>query len=160
MYTVYLLEQQIFIFCCLFNSASTGTLEFDFETDRYDIRIPSVVYETIKDPEITSYIPESVFSLRVRSQNITVFLKSFQSFVETKAFLCFCLLSTGILQYSLPEAPDAGYHSRPKGENSAHCQESGLHQKRPLQAQLPGILSSLVLLSCAFFSLFSDMSWV
>lgn len=77
--------------------------------------------------------------------------KSFQSLVENKTFLCLCVLGTGILQYSLPEALDAGYHSWPKGENSAHCQESGQHQKRPLQAQLPGILSSLVLLSCAFF---------
>ncbi|XP_076603728.1 MORC family CW-type zinc finger protein 3a isoform X2 [Chaetodon auriga] len=47
---------------------STGTTEFDFETDRYDIRIPSDVYESMNDPSqhpgVTSYIPESVYSLR------------------------------------------------------------------------------------------------
>lgn len=55
----------------MFNRTSTGNIEFDFETDRYDIRIPSDVYETMKDspqnPVVTPNIPESVFSLRVRS---------------------------------------------------------------------------------------------
>ncbi|XP_070832539.1 MORC family CW-type zinc finger protein 3-like [Chaetodon trifascialis] len=49
-------------------STSTGTNEFDFETDRYDIRIPSDVYESMSDPSqhqgITSHTPESVYSLR------------------------------------------------------------------------------------------------
>ncbi|XP_041857889.1 MORC family CW-type zinc finger protein 3a isoform X2 [Melanotaenia boesemani] len=48
---------------------STGTTEFDFEKDRYDIRIPSEVYEMMNNPSqlpdrTTSYIPESVYSLR------------------------------------------------------------------------------------------------
>uniref|UniRef100_A0A3P8UGE0 MORC family CW-type zinc finger 3a n=1 Tax=Amphiprion percula TaxID=161767 RepID=A0A3P8UGE0_AMPPE len=48
---------------------SSGAPEFDFETDKYDIRIPSEVYETMNDPSqlpdrITSYIPETVYSLR------------------------------------------------------------------------------------------------
>ncbi|XP_071332067.1 MORC family CW-type zinc finger protein 3a [Trachinotus anak] len=45
---------------------STSTLEFDFEADRYDIRIPSDVYEAMSDTpqQVTSYIPESVYSLR------------------------------------------------------------------------------------------------
>ncbi|XP_022057633.1 MORC family CW-type zinc finger protein 3a [Acanthochromis polyacanthus] len=48
---------------------SSGATEFDFETDRYDIRIPSEVYETMNDPSqlpdrSTSYIPETVYSLR------------------------------------------------------------------------------------------------
>ncbi|XP_054888271.1 MORC family CW-type zinc finger protein 3a isoform X2 [Poeciliopsis prolifica] len=48
---------------------SSGSTEFDFDTDRYDIRIPSEVYEELRDPSqplnrSTSYIPESVFSLR------------------------------------------------------------------------------------------------
>ncbi|XP_032386265.1 MORC family CW-type zinc finger protein 3a isoform X2 [Etheostoma spectabile] len=48
---------------------STGTTEFDLTKDRYDIRIPSDVYESMKDntqqPDIvTSYIPESFYSLR------------------------------------------------------------------------------------------------
>ncbi|XP_067459824.1 MORC family CW-type zinc finger protein 3a isoform X1 [Thunnus thynnus] len=50
-------------------STSTGSTEFDFQTNRYDIRIPSDVYEEIsRTPQnaenITSYIPESVYSLR------------------------------------------------------------------------------------------------
>ncbi|KAK2839889.1 hypothetical protein Q5P01_013629 [Channa striata] len=48
---------------------SEETGEFDFETDRYDIRIPSDVYEAMNDSSklpdrVTSYIPESVYSLR------------------------------------------------------------------------------------------------
>uniref|UniRef100_A0A4W6CED8 MORC family CW-type zinc finger 3a n=1 Tax=Lates calcarifer TaxID=8187 RepID=A0A4W6CED8_LATCA len=52
---------------------SAETVEFDFERDRYDIRIPSDVYEagnnTSQHPASsssspTSYIPESVYSLR------------------------------------------------------------------------------------------------
>ncbi|XP_070770954.1 MORC family CW-type zinc finger protein 3a [Enoplosus armatus] len=47
---------------------STSTTEFDFEKDRYDIRIPSDVYEEINDtsqpPRVTSYVPDSVCSLR------------------------------------------------------------------------------------------------
>ncbi|TMS06656.1 MORC family CW-type zinc finger protein 3 [Larimichthys crocea] len=47
---------------------STGTSEFDFEKDRYDIQIPSYLYETLNDKpqqaRVTSYIPESVYSLR------------------------------------------------------------------------------------------------
>ncbi|XP_030614739.1 MORC family CW-type zinc finger protein 3a [Archocentrus centrarchus] len=50
-------------------STGTGTTEFDFETDRYDIRIPSDVYNTVNDinqgpDKVTSHIPESVYSLR------------------------------------------------------------------------------------------------
>ncbi|KAJ0070302.1 hypothetical protein NL108_007641 [Boleophthalmus pectinirostris] len=40
---------------------SQGQLEFDFEFDRYDIRMPSDVYQEMND---TSYIPESLYSLR------------------------------------------------------------------------------------------------
>uniref|UniRef100_A0A667WSW6 MORC family CW-type zinc finger 3a n=1 Tax=Myripristis murdjan TaxID=586833 RepID=A0A667WSW6_9TELE len=47
---------------------STGLTEFDFVKDRYDIQIPSEVYEAINDksqPERTaSSIPESEYSLR------------------------------------------------------------------------------------------------
>ncbi|XP_078795908.1 MORC family CW-type zinc finger protein 3-like isoform X2 [Oryzias latipes] len=48
---------------------ATDATEFDFETDRYDIRIPSEVYEAIGDPSkvsdrMTSHIPETVYSLR------------------------------------------------------------------------------------------------
>ncbi|XP_029968571.1 MORC family CW-type zinc finger protein 3a [Salarias fasciatus] len=48
---------------------SSGTTEFDFEKDRYDIRIPSEVYETLNDAaqnsdSAISHTPESVFSLR------------------------------------------------------------------------------------------------
>ncbi|KAM6934175.1 MORC family CW-type zinc finger protein 3a [Xenentodon cancila] len=48
---------------------SAGTTEFDFERDRYDIRIPSEVYETLNEsplnPDRTvSYTPESIYSLR------------------------------------------------------------------------------------------------
>uniref|UniRef100_A0A8C5N525 CW-type domain-containing protein n=1 Tax=Gouania willdenowi TaxID=441366 RepID=A0A8C5N525_GOUWI len=48
---------------------SSGKTEFDFGKDRYDIRIPSEVYESYKDPSLntdrfTSYIPESFYSLR------------------------------------------------------------------------------------------------
>ncbi|KAM3607367.1 uncharacterized protein V6R79_006353 [Siganus canaliculatus] len=50
-------------------STSTRTTEFDFETDRYDIRIPSDVYETLNDPlqqtGVTSHIPACRYSLRV-----------------------------------------------------------------------------------------------
>ncbi|XP_029315454.1 MORC family CW-type zinc finger protein 3a isoform X2 [Cottoperca gobio] len=50
-------------------STSTRKTEFDFETDRYDIRIPSDVYETMKDTSqqpdrVTSHNPESFYSLR------------------------------------------------------------------------------------------------
>ncbi|XP_027879044.1 MORC family CW-type zinc finger protein 3a isoform X1 [Xiphophorus couchianus] len=48
---------------------SSGSTEFDFDRDRYDIRIPSEVFEELSDPSqpsnrSTSYVPESVFSLR------------------------------------------------------------------------------------------------
>uniref|UniRef100_A0A3B3D9T4 MORC family CW-type zinc finger 3a n=1 Tax=Oryzias melastigma TaxID=30732 RepID=A0A3B3D9T4_ORYME len=48
---------------------ATDAAEFDFEKDRYDIRIPSEVYEAISDPSkmserTASYIPETVYSLR------------------------------------------------------------------------------------------------
>ncbi|XP_039674451.1 MORC family CW-type zinc finger protein 3a isoform X1 [Perca fluviatilis] len=48
---------------------STGTTEFDLAKDRYDIRIPSDIYESMKDTSqqsdiVTSYIPESFYSLR------------------------------------------------------------------------------------------------
>ncbi|XP_068186289.1 MORC family CW-type zinc finger protein 3a isoform X2 [Antennarius striatus] len=50
---------------------SAGTTEFDFEKDRYDIRIPSDVYDTINNSSqghvVTSYTPESVHSLRAYS---------------------------------------------------------------------------------------------
>uniref|UniRef100_A0A673AUK8 MORC family CW-type zinc finger 3a n=1 Tax=Sphaeramia orbicularis TaxID=375764 RepID=A0A673AUK8_9TELE len=44
-------------------------LEFDFQRDRYDIRIPSDIYMALNDssqhPErISSYVPETVYSLR------------------------------------------------------------------------------------------------
>ncbi|XP_059199473.1 MORC family CW-type zinc finger protein 3a isoform X2 [Centropristis striata] len=50
-------------------STSTRTTEFDFEKDRYDIRIPSDVFETTNDnpqhqERAASYIPESCYSLR------------------------------------------------------------------------------------------------
>lgn len=40
---------------------SQGRLEIDFDYDRYDIRMPSDVYQEMKD---ISHIPESLFSLR------------------------------------------------------------------------------------------------
>ncbi|XP_015821810.1 MORC family CW-type zinc finger protein 3 isoform X2 [Nothobranchius furzeri] len=48
---------------------STGEPEFDFDKDRYDIQIPSEIYETMQDPSqhpnrLNSYIPKSVYSLR------------------------------------------------------------------------------------------------
>ncbi|XP_041663742.1 MORC family CW-type zinc finger protein 3a [Cheilinus undulatus] len=47
---------------------STETTEFDFETDRYDIRIPTDFYEemneTAQPGRIASHIPESFYSLR------------------------------------------------------------------------------------------------
>ncbi|CAN9497674.1 unnamed protein product [Ophioblennius macclurei] len=48
---------------------SSGSSEFDFDTDRYDIRIPSEVYETLnndaqKTYNAMSHTPECVFSLR------------------------------------------------------------------------------------------------
>uniref|UniRef100_H3D8V5 MORC family CW-type zinc finger 3a n=1 Tax=Tetraodon nigroviridis TaxID=99883 RepID=H3D8V5_TETNG len=43
---------------------STNTTEFDFETDRYDIRIPTEVSETLKDIRSQSSIPECFHSLR------------------------------------------------------------------------------------------------
>ncbi|XP_034042543.1 LOW QUALITY PROTEIN: MORC family CW-type zinc finger protein 3a [Thalassophryne amazonica] len=47
---------------------TSGTTEFDFGTDRYDVRIPSDVYEELNSDQNTerarSYIPESEFSLR------------------------------------------------------------------------------------------------
>ncbi|XP_047457138.1 MORC family CW-type zinc finger protein 3-like [Mugil cephalus] len=50
-------------------STSTRRTEFDFQTDCYDIRIPSDVYEDLKEStqtpdKVTSHIPECVFSLR------------------------------------------------------------------------------------------------
>lgn len=69
-----LLEQHDLIVCIVLNSTSTGTTEFDFERDRYDIRLPPEAYETMNDPsksqEGASYIPESFYSLRVRSRNV------------------------------------------------------------------------------------------
>uniref|UniRef100_A0A671W9Z5 MORC family CW-type zinc finger 3a n=1 Tax=Sparus aurata TaxID=8175 RepID=A0A671W9Z5_SPAAU len=50
------------------NRTATDSTEFDFKSDRYDIRIPSDIYEAINNksphPGVTSYIPESVYSLR------------------------------------------------------------------------------------------------
>ncbi|XP_026150487.1 MORC family CW-type zinc finger protein 3-like [Mastacembelus armatus] len=47
---------------------STGALEFDFEKDRYDIQIPSEVYDEMTDtfpqPQLSSHIPKSTYSLR------------------------------------------------------------------------------------------------
>ncbi|XP_054471297.1 MORC family CW-type zinc finger protein 3-like isoform X2 [Anoplopoma fimbria] len=47
---------------------SSGTTEFDFEKNRYDIRIPSDVNEEMNDTQhpdkVTSNIPESFYSLR------------------------------------------------------------------------------------------------
>ncbi|XP_034430556.1 MORC family CW-type zinc finger protein 3a isoform X1 [Hippoglossus hippoglossus] len=46
---------------------SVGDLEFDFQKDRYDIQIPSDIYESRSDTsqhQLSSYIPESVYSLR------------------------------------------------------------------------------------------------
>uniref|UniRef100_A0A3P9J7U7 MORC family CW-type zinc finger 3a n=1 Tax=Oryzias latipes TaxID=8090 RepID=A0A3P9J7U7_ORYLA len=59
----------LFFLMCFFNRTDTDATEFDFETDRYDIRIPSEVYEAIGDPSkvsdrMTSHIPETVYSLR------------------------------------------------------------------------------------------------
>uniref|UniRef100_A0A3B1K998 Morc S5 domain-containing protein n=1 Tax=Astyanax mexicanus TaxID=7994 RepID=A0A3B1K998_ASTMX len=50
---------------------SDGKLEFDFESDRYDIRIPAEVYENTKDQTKRldfsgQLVPDSVCSLRVR----------------------------------------------------------------------------------------------
>ncbi|XP_077436486.1 MORC family CW-type zinc finger protein 3a [Vanacampus margaritifer] len=45
---------------------STGALEFDFQADRYDIQIPSDVYEKLNQPSerIPPHVPESVYSLQ------------------------------------------------------------------------------------------------
>ncbi|XP_037645921.1 MORC family CW-type zinc finger protein 3-like isoform X2 [Sebastes umbrosus] len=48
---------------------STGSTEYDFSKDRYDIRIPSDVYEEMIDTSqhadrLTPYIPQSCYSLR------------------------------------------------------------------------------------------------
>ncbi|XP_060944001.1 MORC family CW-type zinc finger protein 3-like [Limanda limanda] len=45
---------------------SVGELEFDFQKDQYDIRIPSDINESGSDTQhpSSSYIPESVYSLR------------------------------------------------------------------------------------------------
>ncbi|XP_060944002.1 MORC family CW-type zinc finger protein 3-like [Limanda limanda] len=46
---------------------SVGELEFDFQKDRYDVRIPSDINESGSDTfqhQSSSYIPESVYSLR------------------------------------------------------------------------------------------------
>uniref|UniRef100_A0A7N8XMW6 Morc S5 domain-containing protein n=1 Tax=Mastacembelus armatus TaxID=205130 RepID=A0A7N8XMW6_9TELE len=55
---------------------STGALEFDFEKDRYDIQIPSEVYDEMTDtfpqPQLSSHIPKSTYSLRVRSNSVYV----------------------------------------------------------------------------------------
>ncbi|XP_063744000.1 MORC family CW-type zinc finger protein 3a isoform X2 [Eleginops maclovinus] len=50
-------------------SSSSGTTEFDVESDRYDIRIPSELYKTMTDTSLqhdrlTSNVPESFYSLR------------------------------------------------------------------------------------------------
>ncbi|XP_061647948.1 MORC family CW-type zinc finger protein 3a isoform X2 [Phyllopteryx taeniolatus] len=53
---------------------STEALEFDFQADRYDIQIPSDVYEdlTSAGDRIPSHIPESVYSLRPNSKGVGV----------------------------------------------------------------------------------------
>ncbi|KAF3694771.1 MORC family CW-type zinc finger protein 3 Nuclear matrix protein 2 [Channa argus] len=56
---------------------SNETGEFDFEKDRYDIQIPSDIYEemngTNQYPDKSkSYIPESVYSLRANNQGVGV----------------------------------------------------------------------------------------
>ncbi|KAM8749469.1 MORC family CW-type zinc finger protein 3a [Acanthopagrus schlegelii] len=47
---------------------ATDSTEFDFKSDRYDIRIPSDIYEAMNDksphPGVTSNTPECVYSLR------------------------------------------------------------------------------------------------
>ncbi|KAK0151313.1 MORC family CW-type zinc finger protein 3 [Merluccius polli] len=44
---------------------SAGNMEYDFTTDRYDIRIPSDVFVSTSEPErAVSSVPESTFSLR------------------------------------------------------------------------------------------------
>lgn len=102
------------------NRTSTGTTEFDFETDRYDIKIPSDVSDTLNDKSTQSTLPESFNKLRVRSTILgpgQIFLLSLKT-IKAPNFLS---LYEGILQHSLPEAPDADYHPWSKSENSAHC---------------------------------------
>uniref|UniRef100_A0A8D3B7C6 MORC family CW-type zinc finger 3a n=1 Tax=Scophthalmus maximus TaxID=52904 RepID=A0A8D3B7C6_SCOMX len=45
---------------------SSGTVEFDFGKDRYDVKIPSDLYESENGPYggVSSYVPECVYSLR------------------------------------------------------------------------------------------------
>lgn len=109
---------EILFFCP--NRTSTGTTEFDFETDRYDIKIPSDVSDTLNDKETQSTRPESFYKLRVSSMILCpgqIFLLSLKR-IKASNFLS---LYEGILQHSLPEAPDADYHPWSKSENSAHC---------------------------------------
>lgn len=82
-----------------FNRTSTGTTEFDLEKDRYDIRIPSDVYESMKDTSqqpdnVTSYIPESFYSLRVRSHNVHVFKQFLNDCIKPIRHTFFNALST------------------------------------------------------------------
>lgn len=52
---------------CLFCfRTSSGTVEFDFGKDRYDVKIPSDLYESENGPYggVSSYVPECVYSLR------------------------------------------------------------------------------------------------
>lgn len=66
----------------VFNRTSNDKGEFDFDKDRYDIRIPSDVYEAMDDTKphsVTSNIPESEYSLRVGSCYMHV-LKMFFEF--------------------------------------------------------------------------------
>lgn len=58
------------VFSFVFNRTLEDKLEFDFDADRYDIRIPSDAYMEMND---ISYIPESLFSLRVRVINVLFF---------------------------------------------------------------------------------------
>lgn len=102
------------------NRTSTDAAEFDFETDRYDIKIPSDVSDTFNGKGTQSTLPECFYKLRVRSTILCpgqIFLLSLKR-IKASNFLS---LYEGILQHSLPEAPDADYHPWSKSENSAHC---------------------------------------
>lgn len=103
--------------CYLLNRTSTRTLEFDFEKDRYDIRIPSDIYEATTDaaPKAKSYIPVTSYSLRVRNKNIHVTPPWFYQLL-----IIVFSMGVGILQCFVPEATDAGDHTWSKSENTAH----------------------------------------
>lgn len=78
----YVLFHMESVFCCFFlNSDSSGKAEFDFDFDRYDIRMPSDVYQVTnvqsQHQVIKSYIPDCVYSLRVTSCHTHVFKCSF-----------------------------------------------------------------------------------